>query len=359
MPKLHFYKIILYNEWILLVRVNGVDMIKLLLLCSMFFTSSLAFAEGTDNDYLDFLTKKTIQDFQKGIELYNSKKDAQSPAITKNDEGLYKMVAKKNIVHFSLINYLNDQIYINNRLTERSSLGLKLTSWLDHLITTAVAEDGNLDAESTKIILTALGSLTKNLEEVGMMCIMSSCKKEIREKNMKKILTTLNAQNEECAQQQYDQEKTIDRHSSYRMIDMLHSTLSPEFMSVKNLFKKVAEANKGAVQTFMEDKLPLEKNYRTCIGIMTAGTIADHEGGSLQAGSSILKSGYGGLNSDRMAQVKDEAKDVCVKMEELKGCMLSLKENLAVINNFKREEKRRSGYNAPTEDLPNINALGK
>lgn len=316
-----------------------------------------AFAADAEKESLDFLAKKTVEDFHSGIENYNKTKEASAPSIKKVKAQVYQFKAKNSTVHFSIVNYLNDQIYINNQLVTKSTFGLPKTTWFDYVIAPARAEEGNPDAESTKIILTALGGLNKNLEEVGMICF-AGCQKEIREKNMKKILKTLDHENEECAQAASTQEDTINKFPSYKMVSMLHSTFSPEFQSVKNFFKKISESNRKAVNAFMADKLAIEKNYQSCVGIMTSGTVADGAYDSMSRGIAVLKAG--GSASFAMENAVEEAKRICVKMDELKSCLLTVKDNLAAINNIKRAEKRRTGQDySPQESLPDINSIAR
>ena len=340
--------------------VDGVpDMTKYISLWLVVLATAFsATAADIEKETLDYLTKKTIDDFHKGIENYNTSKDVDVPVIKKVKAQVYQFKAKTNTVHFSIVNYLNDQIYINNRQVTKSTFGIpKTTSWFDRLITPAHAEEDDLDAESTKIILTALGGLSRNLEEVGMICF-AGCQKEIRGKNLKKILATLDRENSECAVAAEAQEDTINKFSSYKMVSMLHSTFNPEFQSVKNLFQKVAEANRKSVNAFMENKLAIEKNYQSCVGIMTAGTVADGSYDSMSRGIAVLKAG--GVASIAMESAIEQAKSICVKMDSLKSCLLTVKKNLASINNIKRAEKRRTGQEySPQENLPNIDSIAR
>ena len=332
-------------------------MIKVALLFVIALFSLATFAADPSKEALDFLAKKTVEDFHNGIDLYNKTKEEKAPAIKKVKAQVYQFSVKKNVIHFSIVNYLNDQIYINNRLVEKSTFGIPKTTWIDLVITPAFAEEGNPDAESTKIILTALAGLTKNLEEVGMVCF-AGCQKEIREKNLKKILKTLEAEQEECSQAANAQEDSIGKFPSYKMVSLLHSTFNPEFQSVKNLFKKISETNKKAVTEFMEGKLAIEKNYQSCVGIMTSGTVADGAYDSLSRGIAVLKAK--GAASFAIENAVEQAKSVCVKMDELKSCLLTVKKNLAAINTIKRAEKKRTGQDySPQESLPDINSISR
>lgn len=313
-------------------------------------------AADSPKAYYDFLTQKTIEDFHKGIKLYNEKKESSAPQIKKGKSQTYNLVVNNVRVNFTIVNYLNDQIYVNDRLVQKSTFGLNKTTWLNPIISTAFAEDEvTLDAETTKVLLTALGSLTNNLEEVGMMCF-SGCQKDIKKNNTQKILMTLERQREECNEQLYAQDETLRKYPSYKMVSMLHSTFNPEFQSVRIFFQKVSETNSKKVKEFMTDKMVVEKKYNSCVGVMSSGTIADKGHDALEKGLSVLTSGR--IASEAIQEELEKAQGVCLKMEELKTCLVTLKKNLNSINSIKRSINK-SGYNAPLETLPEIRAIDR
>ncbi len=327
---------------------------KSFLFALVLICTSFAYGADPEKEAIDFLANKTRNDFQKGIDLYNANKAPSAPAVKKVKSRVYQFVVKNNTVHFSIVNYLNDQVYINQRLVTKSTFGQPKTSWIDSLINTASAEEGNLDGESTRIILTALGALTKNLDEVGMVCF-SGCQKETREQNLKKILATLDAQHEDCNQQLYTQQDTINKFPTYKMVSLLHSTFDPEFQSLKNFFQKISEANKKKTTAFMKDKLAIEKSHQSCVEVMTAGTIADGSASSGARGEIILRAG--GITSDRIQAEAEKARAICVKMDELKSCLLTLQKNVSAINSIKRNTKE---YGPGTvEQLPMNNSLSR
>lgn len=316
--------------------------------------TSYAFAGEPARESIDLLANKARNDFQKGIELYNASKEPSAPAIKKIKSKTYQFVVKNNTVHFSIVNYLNDQVYINQRLVTKSTFGLKQTSWIEYLINTAHAEEGDLDGESTRIIMTALGALTKNLEDVGMVCF-AGCQKETREKNLKKILATLDAQHDDCNTQLYAQQDTINKYPTYQMVSLLHSTFDPEFQSLKNFFQKISEANKKKIDSFMKDKLAIEKSHKSCIEVMTAGTIADGATDAASRGMTVLRAG--GVTSDRVQAEVEKARGICVKMDEVKSCLLTLQKNVATINTIKRNSKAFDARSI--ESLPSNSALSR
>ena len=321
------------------------------LLVSTYSHTSIAATESSR--YLDILTKKTIEDFQKGIELYNSSRASGVPQIKKAGGQRYRFKAKSAEVSFSIVNYLSNQIYINDKLHDISTFGLKKTSWTNFIIEDVYAGAEDLDAETTKVILTALGGLSGKLENIGMLCF-SGCQKEARLKNLSKIMATLNAQKAECEEQKSAQEESIRKFPTLMMVSYLHSTLSPEFQSVRKFMQKISEASEKSVNEFMEKKLASEKKYQTCIGVMTAGTVADGSDGEFSRGIMAIKSRSGGM---AMEQAVSEATNVCLKIDEVKSCLLELKKNIAALNTLRRNNKTTTGEGFPIEEVPNIKSI--
>lgn len=332
-------------------------MLKYLIPFLAVFLNMQADANGTTDSpkaYYDFLTQKTIEDFHKGIKLYNEKKEPSAPQIKKGKRQIYNLVVNKVHVYFTIVNYLNDQIYVKDRLVQKSIFGLRKTTWFNPFVSTAIAEDEvTLDAETTKVLLTALGSLADNLEEVGMMCF-TGCQKEIKKNNTQKILMTLDLQREDCNEQLYAQDETLRKYPSYKMVSLLHSTFNPEFQSVRNFFQKVSEANSKKVKEFMTNKMVVDKKYNSCVGVMSSGTIADKGHDALEKGISVLTSGR--VASEAIQEELDKAQGICLKMEELKTCLVTLKRNLNSINSIKRSENK-SGYSFPLETLPDVKVI--
>lgn len=332
-------------------------MIKFLLVFSLLLSSTLVHAIDSKKEAIDFLTQKTIADFQKGIEHYNQKKESTLPPIKRISKQNYSLVVKQTTVRFSLVNYLNDQMFVNDKLVSRSGFGVVKTSYLDSFITKAEASETDVDGETTKLILTVLGKFTQSLEEVGMMCF-GGCQKSTREANMKKIINTLDDQRKSCNEQLYEQEDSIKKYPSFKMVSLLHSIFNPEFQSVRNFYLKLAETNKKEVDEFMSKKLSMTKGYENCMGVMTAGTVADGSQDSLTKGAIALAAG--GPVGMAIEAAVDHARDICLKMDELKNCLTNLKKNVGVINTIKRNAKKASGIDyAPEESLPTVKALSK
>lgn len=312
-------------------------------------------AADSQSEYLDVLTKKTIEDFQKGIELYNKNKPAKAPPIKRAGGRKYKMKANTAEVSFTLVDYLSNQMFINGKLHNIKNFGVKKTSYLNLFIDSAYAEE-ELDAQTTKIILTALGSLSFNLEEIGMMCF-AGCQKEVRVKNLSKLLTTLNNQQTDCEEQRDAQEDSIKKFPSLKMVSYLHSTLNPEFGMVRLFLQRISEQSTKSVNAFMKDRLAIEKNYTSCIGIMTAGTVADSTVDSMSRGMMVLRAG--GPSGEAMEKAVEEAVNVCTKIDQLRSCLIDLKKNLATINTIKRNNKSPGNDRYPAEELPNTKSIAR
>ncbi|MBC7427538.1 MAG: hypothetical protein H7336_02930 [Bacteriovorax sp.] len=313
---------------------------------------SAAVFNNSSSEYYDYLTKKTIEDFNTGVKHYNESKPASAPGVYKGAGQKFNIVIKNNRIQFTVLNYIKDEMFVNGFQVKRSAFGLKnkKTTWIHLLISDAIADDGDLDAETTTILLAALGGLEKNLEEVGMMCFMG-CEKDVKKNNKKKILDSLELQHNDCSNQLYAQEDTIKKYPSYNMVSLLHSTFNPEFASVKALIQKVSEANTKKVKEFMTKKMLVTKNYQTCVEVITSGTVADGAYGALEKGISVMTAG--GVASMVIEEEIEKAKTICVKMEELRTCLVTLKKNLNTINSIKRSVNK-SGYNIPLETLPEI-----
>ncbi len=332
-----------------------IKLTSLLLFLTIINVSQASDFESSPKDYYDYLTQKTVEDFHKGIKRYNENKPAGAPLIKRVAAQNYSILVKSTRIKFTLLNYLNDQMYINGQLVRRSTFGLKKTSWINFFILDATASEDELDAETTKILLTALGSLQNNLEEVGMMCFLG-CENDVKKNNRKKVMATINQQHADCDEQLNDQEMTIKKYRSYKMVSLLHSTFDPEFQSVKKLIQQISESNIKKVNEFMQNKMLITKDYKTCVGVMTSGTAADNAYGAAEKGISILASG--GRASMVVEEEIDKAKDICAKMDELKTCLLTLKENLNTINTIKRNANK-DGYDFPLEKLPDLKAISK
>ena len=326
----------------------------LLLLLNM----NVLVAADSKKDAIDLLAHKTIADFQKAIELYNQKKAQAAPAIARIGKQNYTFLANKTAVRFTLVNYLNDQMYVNDQLVKRSTFGIKKTSFMQGLVADALASDEiTLDGATTRVMLTALGELSGHLEEIGMMCF-SDCQKSTRDNNLKKIMTTLNQQHSDCQDQLYAQEGTIKKYPSFKMVSMLHSVFSPEFQSVRNFFLKISEVNKKSEDNFMTEKLGIEKNYPNCMGVMTSGTIADGSLDSLNRGILAIKAkGPAGMEMEKSIE---DARNICIKMDELKSCLVELKKNVNAINTIKRNVRKETGIEySPEEKLPEAGVLSR
>lgn len=302
---------------------------KLFILISM-FVSTATFAQ--EEAVLNFLAEKMVSDFHQGLKIYNQERGKDLPEIKSEDE-IYSFSHKKNVFRFSMINYLNDQIYINNQLKTVSQIkAAPVTTLFDYIIKPAHAEE-DLDAASAKVLLQTLSSFSGKLEKIGFTCITSSCKKDIRDKNLAKIRRTLDEKRQDCEERQADTGDSLKKFERSQSTLSLAMTVGNEFNSVKEFMKKIASANKKDVNNFLEDHLNVEtKPHQTCLQVMVAGTAGEVKGGL----SNLATYAAGGANQGLI----DEAKKTCVEMEQLKSCLLTLQENSVSMNNIKRQAKQ-------------------
>lgn len=325
---------------------------KIIMTILAIVVSVSAFADDgkESKDYYNYLTQKIIEDFQNGVKLYNEQKDDRLPVIKKGLKQNYVMVIKNSRIRFSIVNYLNDQMYVNDKIVQRSTFGQAKTTWSNPFLNEAVAAEGNIDVESTKVLLTALGSFSGKLEEVGMMCF-SGCEKDVKNNNRTKIYNTLNRQLDDCNGQLDAQSDSLKKFPSYQMVSLLHSTFNPEFTGVKNFIQKISETNAKKVKEFMAEKMIVNKIYNTCVEVITSGTIVDSSGFS-----NIVR--YGGTTSVEASEVLEKAQKICIKMDELKSCLQTIRKNLNTINTIKRDINKK-GYNSPLETLPEMKGLAR
>lgn len=299
-----------------------------------FFTASPKVMAESEEQYLNFLSEKMVKDFHAGIALYNEKKSSDLPQIIRNkkDEN-YSFMANKNRVRFTILNYLNDQIYINDRLKKIPAESIEQkTSLLSLIIQEANAEE-DLDAGSTALILKALGEMSGKLDEVGFTCVMESCQKKTRDKNMAKILSTLKNQKEDCENRQGEVGASLEDFKRSQSTDSFIITLTTEFNSVKEFMRKISNSNAKSVESFMEDKLARPKNSGTCMTILLRGTKVDKHLITWYA-----KGGHAGYSEEEKSIIQN-ASQACQMMSDLKSCVQTLQGQMTTMNNEKRKAK--------------------
>ena len=309
----------------------------------------------TREDVLNFLVSTNVKKFNDGIEEYNKITDLKLPKIKRVKSQMYQFVIKKNEIRFSLTSYLNDEFFINGRKTSISQFGQKEVTY-NLFMADAIADEPTLDGESTRIILESLGQLTKKLEEAGLTCFMG-CVGKVKESNTRKILNTLNSQLTDCHNQRAQQNEKLEKYPTYQMVQLLHSTFDPQFQSTLKLFETISKTNQKQVKEFMKNHLMIERNHATCIEVMVSGTLAD---GQLSNGDKgFVAATSSRVSSEAIQSVLEEAKTNCSKMEELKQCLIDVKENVARVNNIKRDQSRKHNMNFPEDKLPSIKALDR
>lgn len=318
-------------------------MTKILLTFTLLMSTTFSYAD--ENDALNFVVEKMVSDFQKGVEAYNAEKEIHLPKIIEKD-GAYTFTIKKNRVHFTIVNYLNEQLYINDQLKSFPKDTLPKTTFIDLFFTPAFAEETdmpNIDGDSTKILLQTLSTFGMKLDKVGWTCVTSSCKKDIRDKNLKKLMTELNKRKNDCNEQQNETTESIARYGRTNIIQALSFLPAPNFYEVKQFMDKLTKTNQKAVATFMEDHMGIEnKPHASCMQIMLTGTVAEVPGNfqNLRA--------YGSHLGNESNSAISEAKNTCVALEQLKSCLLTLHADTVTINNYKRQAKEI------VDNFPNI-----
>lgn len=322
-------------------------MAKILIFFSLLCSASLTFAN--DDEALNFLADKIVRDFEKGIDLYNVEKESTLPKIVEKN-GAFTFNIKSNKIHFTIVNYLNEQLYINDKISSfPKETSLPKTSFIDLFIKPAMANDDGdlptLDGESAKMLLQTLSTFSFKLEKVGFTCL-SSCKKEIREKNLRGILAELNKRKDDCKEQQYTSHESIARFGRTGIVQSLAFLPAPNFMEVKDFMTRLSKSNQKSVTTFMEENMGIEnKSHKSCMQIMLIGTVAEMSGDltNLRA--------YASKNSRESNEAISQAKKTCVALESLKSCLVDLHADTVVINNKKREAKDASSI----DNFPNVN----
>lgn len=333
------------------IRVS-IIMFKFLLTLTLIFSSSFAFAVDKD-EAIKFVTSKIVNDFKKGIEAYNTEKVSQLPMF-EYDTGYYTFSIKKNNFRFSIVNFIEEKIYINEQLIPFSKL-TKTTapkaSFLDFFMSSAFAGEDlpKLDGESAKILLDALTFFNIKLEKVDWMCISNSCKKGLRDRNLEKIFLELKKQNEFCKKSVEETQESFRRYERVlpamgQNAHLAYSFLgAPEFEDVKKFMSNINMSSKTSVNIVMRDYLLAEnKVHQTCMDLML----------SLE-----LEMGNEALAKPDIQKSMATAKNNCMALEELKECAINFQADAKFINDKKREAE---GYDkAYFFNVPDVNKTFK
>lgn len=316
-------------------------MIKFLLTLSLVLTTF--YSHAAENDALDFIADKMVNDFHKGIEAYNSEKET-TPKIERTVGG-YTFTINKNVIRFSIGNYLNKQLYINDELIPFSKIIVSKTSFLDLFLASAFAENvfiHTLDAPSAKVLLEVLSTFGEKLEKIGWNCTDESCKKEVRENNLIAISYELFKRKKECKQQLAKASESIARYKYASLISeeegqkYLSFLESPEFKEVKDFMEKVVKTNRPAVTAFMKDYMGMENKYHYyCMEVFLP--------------PELMKAKQEALKGPEMEKTVYLAKSTCIALEDLKSCLKEFQAKAETINNMRRETKL-----PVTEEVPDV-----
>lgn len=343
--------------------------------CLSFIFTQVAWA-NEDTHSLDSISKKFVEDFHYALSDYNQNLDKQSARITREENSAYYVLkANKTVAKFSATDYLQNRLYINNKLVAwTSALELKTkhnaeekTSFINNFLITSVHaydeavldfSDLNISVEDTKILVASLGKLTKNLEEAGLTCF-TQCKKNTRKANLAKLTIGVNRQIADCQGQVDKQSESIQSAKTHKMSSLLYSVYDPEFIGMKKFIEETSKTTKKKADSFFEDFLGHEdKKYSNCPSTIASMTIADNidrgMGDTIARGAAAF-----GSTTVEINQIKNESIKFCQKLQELKECAASVNENVTIMNSVKRDIKRTTGHDAKPESLPSSNVLSK
>lgn len=289
-------------------------MTKILVALALLISTSISFAAKRE-DAISFLTQKMIKDFQKATEVYNAEKEAGLPELVKEHD-IYVFTIKKSKIHFSIVNYLNQQIYINDQMTSFPKVESIKTTFLNFLMSSAVADDAvKLDGETTKLLIQTLASYNSKLEKIGWTCMTENCKREIREKNLANITEELKKQHEICKNTQAETAESIRRLGRTQIHYALSFLGAPEFNDIKTFMEKLTINSKVGTAAFMKDYMGAEnKPHATCMEALLVNAPKTDAERTIEA-----------------------AKDNCIALEELKTCLVNFKADTNFINDKKRE----------------------
>lgn len=327
-------------------------MIKFLLTLCLVLATNLSFA--VENDAIDFMAEKIVNDFQKGVDDYNANKKENLPKIEKEIGG-YSFTIKKNIIRFSIVNYLNKQLYINDELIPFSKImkpkETPKTSFLDFLFTPAFAIDFSpmpyVDAESSMIMLEVLSQFSEKLEKTAVNCTNDSCKQEVKENNLKLISYELFKRKRDCKQKLEKTSHSI-RVYEYSLQDeekrqqALVSVVSPEFKDVREFMAMIVISNRPTAKEFMKNYMNAESTYgKSCMEVL------------LPVGLNIKDFPKITNPTPEIENAVYIARSSCIALEELKSCLINLQTDAKKINDLKRDKK------SPLDDLPDVNSAFK
>lgn len=323
-------------------RVRVIMMVKFLLTLCLILSTNFSFA--VENDAINFMAEKMVKDFRASIELYNTEKKTNLPVIEKTVGG-YTLSINKNIIRFSIGNYLNKQLYINDDLIPFSKIIISKTSFLDLFLASAFAENvfiHTLDAPSAKILLEVLSTFGEKLEKIGWNCTDESCKKEVRENNLIVISYELFKRKKECKQQLTKANESISLYKFASLVSEEESQKylsfleSPEFKEVKDFMEKVVNTNRPAVTAFMKDYMGMENKYQYyCMEVFLP--------------PDLMKAKQEAVKGPEIEKTVYLAKSTCIALEDLRSCLKELQAKAETINNMRREKKL-----PVTEEVPDV-----
>lgn len=328
----------------------------ILIMCLM---SSTAFC---NDGYLKIMAEEIVANFQMGVESYNKTRSNGLPEIKHDQKTNYYFTVDKHLIEFSIADYLNSQILVDKKM-KKINLDLKnkkIVQIFHFILDTAYADD-ETDVSPTKIILATLGSLSKNLEEVGTICRvkdsltpfgMSTCKTDTTKNNMEKLKQSIMKRKSAC--NNISDEQARDPGS-----DLYTVTANSEndFKLVKEFIVKISESREKKVNAFFKDYLGTEdQKFESCVDIVTNGTVLDKKGGDHRVGMR-------NLNDIRLSPEKEEMKlaavALCKNIEELRSCLIQVSASYNGVVNAARGNSKNANTLPSVDQSLNGNAIAR
>jgi hypothetical protein len=327
-----------------------------LILCLM---SSTAFS---DDGHFRIIAEEIVVSFQVGVDQYNKTRSADLPEIKHDKKSNYYFNVNKHLIEFSVANYLQGQIMVDKKLKKINpeSHPKKTVQLIRYIIDSAYADD-ETDADPTKIILSTLGSLDKNLQEISSVCSikdylspfgMSTCKKDNAKTNMDRLKQAILKRKSSC-------ENISDEQARDPRSDLYTVTAQSEkdFNQVKELIIKISESREKKVNTFFKDYLgATDMKFQSCVDVVTNGTVIDGKGGAHRVGSR-------NLNEVRLSPEKEEMKlaavDLCKSIEELRSCLIQVSGTYNSVVNSNRGNSKTTNSLPPVENVIGGRTLSK
>lgn len=265
---------------------------QVIMTLALVINSISAFSMEYENPYVnkhieshskEFLAWEVITDFNKTIELYN--KDPKNKIkIIKSSKGYHRLVDGKDKIEFDITLVTSGQFYFNGFLTNlKDQKVVSSPSLLSSFIGVAYAAG---PAPVSKVLLAALLSVDEKFKEISFLDILPSQKEEKIKLNWKAVKSRITKYQKQCE----DISENVQAYSARSKIEGL-------FDVMKKQKGDEADVIENAFEVVGVDCVNQYERQRTGIG----------------------QSLYGKTDS-----FKDEALSVCVSLQELKSCLVTI-----------------------------------